>query len=115
MREHVAPLVRLPLPPKKGDVGIFEPGEARRTRAVDVLEVVDGYNAILRVWYTPAPGEEETFADLWLTGLKTNGWTAGTPAKLAQVFHVTGNKVFGTTCGQRSLPLLEPLDIERYR
>lgn len=116
----------LPLPPKKQDVGIFEPPsatDARRGRSIDVLEVVDEANAILRAWYAPqarrkgdSTGEEDpTFVDLWIQGIDTSALAVGAPANLRQVFEVTGNKSFGTTCGSRSLPLLEPIDIERFR
>lgn len=116
----------LPLPPKKQDVGIFEPPsatDARRGRSIDVLEVVDEDNAIMRAWYAPRakpkghPTREEdpTFVDLWIHGIDTSALAAGAPANLRQVFEVTGNKSFGTTCGSRSLPLLEPIDIERYQ
>jgi hypothetical protein len=48
-------------------------------------------------------------------GIKTSGLAAGVPARISQVFHVTGIQLFETTCGRRGLPLLEPIDIERYR
>jgi hypothetical protein len=105
----------LRLPPQTGDVGIFEPPsekDARRGRSVDVLEIVDERSAIVRAWYA-SPGEKEpTFADLWLQGIETAGLAAGRPAKLPQVFHVTGSKLIDTTCGRRSFPLLEAVDLQ---
>jgi hypothetical protein len=52
LRDRPAPLLPLPLPPKKGDVGVV-PGAEARGPLVDVLEVVDGANAIVRVWFRP--------------------------------------------------------------
>jgi hypothetical protein len=102
--------VRLPLPPQKDDVGTFEPADPRIRYNVDVLEVVDGDDAILRAWYLP-PGEtdpdEATFVDLWVHGIDTSDLKTGAPARLPQVFHVTGNEVFDTTCGKRSVPRVE--------
>ena len=109
-----APSVRLPLPPQKDDVGTFEPADPRIKHNVDVLEVVDGDDAILRTWYLP-PGEtdpdEATFVDLWVHGIDTSDLKPGAPAKLPQVFHVTGNEVFDTTCGKRSVPRVAPIEV----
>jgi len=117
--------VGLPLPPAKDDMGTLDPDAiaARMGKGVLVLEVVDADEAIVRVWHPLAdaprdrpPGVDElTFVDLWLEGIDTSGLTAEMAAKLPQVFHVTGNKLFDTTCGKRSLPLLTPIDVERYR
>jgi hypothetical protein len=117
--------VGLPLPPAKDDMGTLDADAiaARMGKGVLVLEVVDENEAIVRAWYPLAeapqdrpPGVDElTFVDLWLTGIDTSGLAAGGAAKLPQVFHVTGNKLFDTTCGKRSLPLLTPIEIERYR
>jgi hypothetical protein len=124
LAESPAALLPLPLPPEKGAIGIFEPAnkqDGRGGKSVDVLEVVDEDDAIVRAWYVPAAGadpaaaEEPTFVDLWVHGIDTSGLTARSPAKLPGVFQVTGNKLFDTTCGKRSLPLLEPIEIERYR
>jgi hypothetical protein len=115
------PVATLPLPPAKGDVGIFAVvvgAAACRGRSIDVLEVIDGENAIVRAWYTPAverSGDsanesEVTFVDLWVRGINTTKLTVGAPALLPQTFRATGSKTFDTTCGQRSLPLLEPMD-----
>ena len=117
-----ARLAPLPLPPSKDDVGVFIPAGPRLNKSVDVLEVVDDDEAIVRAWYFPpgtdapsATEEDATYVDLWLTGIDASRLTANMPAELKQVFHVTGNKLFQTTCGGRSLPLLTPIDIEPYR
>lgn len=118
LRAQPAPLVRLPLPPRKGDVGTLHAADARPPRLASVLEVVDRENAIVRAWYAPgdpAGGDDPTFVDLWLQGIDTTGLAAGEPVRLPQVFHVTGNRLFGTTCGQRSLPLLASIDVAQYR
>lgn len=112
--------VALPLPPQKDDLGIFSPaqaGDGRRGKSVDVLEIVDDDEAIIRAWYQPgaAIGDEPTFVDLWLQKIDTSGLTAGNAARFPQVFHVIGSKLFDTTCGKRSLPLLEPIDLKPYR
>jgi hypothetical protein len=118
--EAKAAEVALPLPPKKDDLGIFPPakaGDARREKSVDVLEVVDDDEAIVRAWYLPAAeiGHEPTFVDLWLQGIDTSDLAAEMPARFSQVFHAVGNKLFDTTCGKRSVPLLEPIDLKPYR
>jgi predicted GH43/DUF377 family glycosyl hydrolase len=108
----LGPQSPLRLPPQNGDTGIFlppNPADARGGRSVDVLEVVDEKNAIVRAWYSASPTEDPTYVDLWITGINTNSLTAGAPADLPQVFRVNGSKLFDTTCGRRSLPLLEPL------
>jgi hypothetical protein len=51
-----------------------------------------------------------TFIDLWVSGIDTSKLTVGASAHLRHIFHVTGNKLFDTTCGKRSLPLLESID-----
>lgn len=104
---------RLPLPPKNGDRGMLVIDE-KLSRSVDVLEVVDEDETILRAWYIPetdagAPTKADlTYVDLWVRGINTSGLIAGSAAALPQTFHVTGNHLFDTTCGKRSLPLLEP-------
>jgi hypothetical protein len=107
--------VRLPLPPQRDDVGTFEPADPRIKYNVDVLEVVDGDDAIVRAWYLP-PGEtdpdEATFVDVWVHGIDTSELKAGAPAMLSQVFHVTGNAVFDTTCGRRSVPRVEVIEVK---
>lgn len=103
---------RLRLPPQKGDVGRFEPsqaGDARGGRSVDVLEVVDQDDVIVRAWYAgpTSTAHEPAFVDLWIRGVETANLTAGSPASLSQSFRMTGSQSFGTACGGRSLPLLE--------
>jgi hypothetical protein len=126
LQESPAALLALPVPPGKEGIGVFTPaasGDGRGGRSVDVLEVVDENDAILRVWYAPppsstdkdAPPEDPTFVDLWAHGIDTAGLKANQPARLTQVFQVTGTKTFDTTCGGRSMILLEPVDIERFR
>jgi len=105
LRQEPAALLPLSLPPKKDDIGILE------NATVDVLEVVGEKDAIVRVWQA----REDTFFDLWMHKIAAGRLTAGSSAKMRQVFQVTGNKLFDTTCGQRSLPLLEPVDVESYR
>ncbi|MBI2827263.1 MAG: hypothetical protein HYX69_21535 [Planctomycetia bacterium] len=113
----------LPLPPRKGDIGVFapaNPADDRRGKSLDVLEVIDEHNAVVRAWYAAdavadkrAVGGEPTFVDVWIHGIDTRGLVAGSPARLPHVFRVTGNKQFDTTCGGRSMPALEPVDVER--
>jgi predicted GH43/DUF377 family glycosyl hydrolase len=112
----------LSLPPKKGEKGVLPSplgGEGARVRgAVLVLEVVGKQDAIIRVWHpaartpdaAPVAASDLTFVDLWVQGIDTSKLITGSPARLHQVFHVTGSKLFDTTCGKRSLPLLEPVD-----
>jgi hypothetical protein len=112
-----APTRPLPLPPTNGDVGLLVSDE-RLGRSIDVLEVIDEDEAIVRAWYRPvlAPGdppanEDATFVDLWVEGIDTVNLAQNSPAHLPQVFRAAGNRVFDTTCGKRSLPLLAPLDL----
>ncbi len=108
-----APQPRLRMPPQKDDVGVLSPGDSRLPRALDVLDVVDEDDAVVRAWYLPTGAtdpDDATFVDLWIHGIATSDLTAGMPAKLPQVFQVTGSQLFDTTCGKRSLPLLEPLN-----
>ena len=100
----------LRLPPEKGDVGNLAV-DASVGRSVEVLEVVDEDDAIMRAWYAAGDGKtatDVTFVDLWVHGINTKGLTAGMPASLPQVFEVTGNQLIDTTCGKRSFPLLQP-------
>lgn len=101
----------LSMPPKVGDAGVLAGGPGGAW--VDVLETVDEDDLIVRVWYVPAAaqpgmetvGEEVTFLDMWMHGL-----SAGELAKDAtrgRVFKVTGSKTFGTTCGGRTMLVLE--------
>lgn len=116
----------LRLPPEKDDLGVFVPAnekDARQGRSVDVLEIIDDDDAIVRAWYAPSPpvsgktatAADPTFVDLWIHGVDTGGWTAGAPVKLAPVFHVAGSQLFDTTCGKRSLPLLKPIDLASFQ
>jgi predicted GH43/DUF377 family glycosyl hydrolase len=115
-----APPPPLPLPPKKGDKGVLSSPlrEGGLRAAVVVLEVVGKEDVIIRAWHPAAPptaadraaSADLTFVDLWVQGIDTSKLSAGSPAHLLQVFHVTGTKVFDTTCGKRSLPLLEPVE-----
>ncbi len=118
-----APPAPLPLPPKKGDKGTLPSSPLRGGVArgsAQVIEVVGKQDVIIRVWHpaAPTPGADRvpaadlTFGDLWIHGIDTSKLGAGSPVHLPHVLRVTGNKVFDTTCGKRSLPLLEPLDGE---
>jgi predicted GH43/DUF377 family glycosyl hydrolase len=100
----------LPLPPKKGDRGAFappRPDDARGGRSLDVLEIVDEDDAIVRAWYVSADRREPAFVDLWLHGVDTLQMRAGAPAAIEDEFEAAGSKSFDTTCGGRSVPLLE--------
>ena len=111
-----APLLHLPLPPRKGALGTFAAAEEMPGgKSVVVLEVMDKENAIVRAWYVPAESVEPTFVDVWIQGIDTSSLTAGSAAKLPHVFHVIGNKLIDTTCGKRSFSLLEPVEVERPR
>jgi hypothetical protein len=85
---------------------------------LEVLEVVGKRDAIGRAWHpaVTTPGAvaagiaDLSFVDQWVEGIDTGNLSAGSPVRLPQVFHVTGNKLFDTTCGKRSLPLLEPVE-----
>jgi len=108
----IAPLKRMRLPPQKDDAGVLTSSDPQLPRVLDVLEVVDADDAVVRAWYLPpgTAGESDaTFVDLWLHGIDTSGLTAGMPANLPQEFKVTGSQLFDTTCGKRSVPLLEPV------
>jgi predicted GH43/DUF377 family glycosyl hydrolase len=116
-----ARLAPLPLPPVKDDIGVFLPAGPRLNKSVDVLEVVDDDEAIIRAWHFPpgtdaatAAEEDATFVDLWLQSIDASRLTPGMPAEFKRAFHVIGTKVFSTTCGGRSLQLLEPIDVERF-
>ena len=87
----------LRLPPERGDVGVLG--------AVDVLEVVDEDNAIVRAW--SRVGEDETFVDLWIRGLKTSGLAEQKGLRLSHAWQVTGNQLIDTACGKRSFVVLE--------
>ena len=101
----------LRLPPEKGDQGLLV-SDASLGRSLELLEVIDGDNAIVRAWYIPdnqpASARDVTFIDVWIRGIATQGLSAQTPLKLSQSFQVAGNQLIDTTCGKRSFALLEP-------
>jgi hypothetical protein len=101
---------RLPLPPANGDKGTLDASAvpSRPGQSVIVLDIVDEDDAVVRAWYVLAGEDEATFVDLWIRGIDTSKLAEGEPARLPQVFEVTGNELFDTTCGKRSLPRLEP-------
>jgi predicted GH43/DUF377 family glycosyl hydrolase len=110
----------LRLPPTKGDVGFLSPPggtDGGHGRSVEVLEVIDEDDAILRAWYVPAATSaadnsaagEATFVDLWVHGISTSGLVPGSKIVPSELFQVTGNKSFDTACGGRSVPALEPV------
>ena len=123
IREQPAPLAKLPIPTEKDAVGVFAPLDPRLGQAIEVLEVVDEDDVIIRAWYwttMPLPAnataaEDATFVDLWVHGVDTSRMAVNSPAQLGQVFHVSGTKLFDTTCGKRSLPLLEAIDLAAYK
>jgi hypothetical protein len=111
----------VPLPPKKGDKGVLSSaaGEGPDGKgSVLILEVVGERDVVVRAWHRVAPGRaadpaaaaDVTFVDLWVHGIDTAKLTAGASVNLPQVFQVTGNKLFDTTCGKRSLPQLEVVE-----
>lgn len=122
LQKPSTPQLALPLPPAKDDVGVFAPVDPRMGRSVDVLDVVDQDDVIVRAWYwstkplpqDPMADADATFVDLWIHGIDTSRLTARDPAQLPQVFHVTGNELFDTTCGKRSMPRLEPVDLAPF-
>jgi predicted GH43/DUF377 family glycosyl hydrolase len=102
-----ARLIRLP--PQKDDVGLLAP-EPSCGRRVEVLEVVDDRNAIVRAWYSPpvaASGQEDTFLDLWIRGADTKSFVVDKTINLTDVFAFAGNQSINTTCGGRSFLVLE--------
>jgi hypothetical protein len=124
-RKATAAKARLRLPLQKGDIGTLEPApDERAEHALKVLEVIDERNTIVRVWFArdldrdaaggkpedaePADPAEPTFVDLWIEGVDTRQMAEDKPARLPQTFRVAGSKNFGTTCGGRSVPALEP-------
>lgn len=127
LKHEPAPLLPLVLPTKRDEVGCLSAAsyaDPAREHAVDVLEVVDNDDVIVRAWYdVPAgdgaaalePDAERTFVDLWIRGVDTTDMTAGSPTTLEQVFWVSGEQAFDTDCGKRILPKLEPLEVEGFR
>ncbi len=100
------PVKPLRMPPERGDVGLLSQ-DASAGRSVELLEVVDDINAIVRVWYRDQVTGEATFSDVWLRGIDTKQFAAGKTVKLAQKFEVAGNELIDTTCGKRSFLVLE--------
>jgi predicted GH43/DUF377 family glycosyl hydrolase len=98
----------LKLPPEKGDQGVLA-NDAALGRSIELLEIVDNVNAIIRAWYIPAGAEarDATFVDVWLRGVDTKGLSALGAPRLAQAFEVIGNQLIDTTCGRRSFVVLE--------
>lgn len=113
--------VALAMPPVKGDVGVLQllpPRAEGNSQSIEVLEVIDGQQAIVRLWYPPGPDDapsDRTFVDVWVAGVEAREWEAGKLATLGQVFHCVGSQNFSTTCGGRSVPRLDVLDVERFR
>jgi hypothetical protein len=106
-------IAALRLPPEKDDKGALTT-DASVGRSLELLEVVDKDNCIVRAYYLPnpmpgsvVPHGDASFVDLWIHGIDTKHLTVQTPLKLHQTFHVTGNQLIDTTCGKRSFPLLE--------
>ena len=111
-----AQFLHLPLPPQKGELGTFAvANELPGGKSVIVLEVIDKENVIVRAWYLPAGEMQPTFVDLWIQGVNTSDFSGNAAAVFPQVFQVTGNKLIDTTCGRRSFPLLQPVEIEKHR
>jgi hypothetical protein len=100
------PPALLRLPPEKGDTGVLPNSAPGLGDNVDVLEVPAPGEAIVRAWYEQ--GGDLTFVDLWLHGIDTSALAAGAPGEFKQAFQMAGYKLFDTTCGKRSLPLLQP-------
>lgn len=135
LKTQPAPFVPLRIPPEEDDIGVFvsRKVDGRWGRFVDVLEVIDAHSAVIRVWYTPgvpknkveadkqAAGNQSKAAkdpvplDFWAQGIDTTGMNDHSQAELPQVFHSQGNKGLPTDCGTRSLPVLTPIDVERFR
>jgi hypothetical protein len=100
------PVRPLRLPFESGDVGVLV-ADVGAGRLVELLEVVDGTNAIVRASYRDPATGDVTFTDVWLRGVDTKQFTAGQALKLTQTFHVAGNQLIDTTCGKRSFVVLE--------
>jgi hypothetical protein len=110
------PVAHLPLPPKRGERGRLIT-DANLGRSVTVLEVIDGDNALIRCWYEPTGDSkpngsavDATFVDVWIQGIKTEGFVPDAKVVLRQTFEVKGDQLIDTTCGKRSFPLLTAVD-----
>jgi hypothetical protein len=99
------PVKLLRLPPEKGAIGVLA-ADASIGRMMEVLEIIDDANVIVRAWYREASGES-TFTDVWLRGVDTRAFAIGKPPTLTQTFQVAGNELIDTTCGKRSFVVLE--------
>jgi predicted GH43/DUF377 family glycosyl hydrolase len=102
--EPVVALLRLP--PERGDTGLLA-SDAKSGRTVEVVEVMDETNAIVRAWYREAASGEATFVDLWLRGVRTTDLVPGKLLNSQATFHVTGSQSIDTTCGRRSFLVAE--------
>jgi hypothetical protein len=108
-------IAALRLPPVKDDKGLL-PTDASQGRSLDLLEVVDEDDCIVRAWYRPAAvagagaPSEDSFVDVWIHGVETKNLADQSPLKLPQTFQVMGNQLIDTTCGKRSFPLLSVVD-----
>jgi len=100
------PVTVLRLPPERGNMGLLVT-DVGSGRSVEVLEVVDEMNAIVRAWYRDESSGEVTFTDVWLRGIDSKALAAGQAVKLVQTFQVAGNELIDTTCGKRSFVVLE--------
>jgi predicted GH43/DUF377 family glycosyl hydrolase len=111
-------IAALRLPPEKGDKGVLTT-DASLGRSLDLLEVIDDDDAIVRAYYLPesvaggtAPSET-SFVDLWVHGVETAKLAEQSPMKLLHTFQVMGTQLIDTTCGKRSFPLLEVVEMEQ--
>jgi len=113
----------LDLPPTKGNYGTLKSrahSVAHAGPEIDVLEIIDAENAIVRAWYEPSDdrtgrnsgGGEVTFVDVWVHGVETQQWQVDDSVKLPHLFHAVGNHVLATDCGGRSFPRLDVTNIE---
>jgi hypothetical protein len=102
----------LKLPPERGDRGLLACDPATG-RSIEVLEVIDDQNAIVRAWYVPSSSAEAakvsnvTFIDVWLRGIDTKSLGDEPAVKLTTTLEVVGNQLIDTTCGKRSFVVLE--------
>lgn len=105
----VAPPGLLKLPPQTGDIGLLAV-DAAESRTLDLLEIVDDDDAIVRAWYIPVNGGgpgDATFVDLWIHGMDTHALSQSGRINFAHPLRVAGNRLIDTTCGQRSFVVLE--------
>lgn len=124
VRARGAGPVAMPMPPQPGDIGAISAGavgpDAVRPAAptaVRILEIIDEDDAIVRLKYNVAVSADDaadfepTFVDVWLHGPATGDWSADDEVEVPGVFTISGNRSFETTCGGRSVLLLEPVDL----